>query len=117
MMLKKGSKAVLLKIYIGESDRYRGKPLFQYLIDFFSEKGLYGATATRGITGFGATSRIHTSSIIRLSSDLPVVIEVVDSEEKINEIKPFLEEIIGGGLVIQQEAEVCYYRSKEDSKK
>lgn len=112
MMLKKGSKAVLLKIYIGESDRYKGKPLFQYLMDFFHKNGFYGATVMRGITGFGATSRVHTSSILRLSTNLPVIIEVVDSEEMIEKIKPVLEEIIDGGLVIQQEVEICFYRAK-----
>ena len=114
MMLKKGSKAILLKIYIGESDRYKGKLLFQYLIDFLRKNGLYGATAIRGITGFGATSRVHTSSILRLSTDLPVIIEVVDSEEMIEKIKPLLEEIIGGGLVTQQEVEICFYRAKAE---
>ena len=112
MMLKKGSKAVLLKIYIGESDKYKGKPLFQYLMGFLRKNGIYGATVMRGITGFGATSRVHTSSILRLSTDLPVIIEVVDSEEKIEEIKPLLEEIIDGGLVTQQDVEICFYRAK-----
>jgi hypothetical protein len=113
MMLKKGSKAKLLKVYIGESDRYKGKPLYLYLIDFLSHNGLYGATVTRGITGYGATSRVHTVSILRLSTDLPVIIEVVDSEEKINEIKPLLEEIISGGLVTEQDVEICFYRAKD----
>jgi len=112
MMLKKGSRAVLLKIYIGESDKYKGKPLYQYLMGFFSENGLYGATVMRGITGFGATSRVHTSSILRLSTDLPVIIEVIDSEEMIDKIKPLLEEIIDGGLVTQEEVEICFYRAK-----
>lgn len=112
MMLDKGSKAVLLRIYIGESDRYKGKPLFLYLIEFLRKNGLYGATAIRGITGFGATSRVHTASILRLSVDLPVIIEVVDSKEKVEEIKPMLEEIIDGGLVTEQEVEICFYRAK-----
>lgn len=113
MMLEKGKKAVLLKIYSGESDRYKGRPLYLYLIDFLRKNGLYGATVTRGITGFGATSRIHTASILRLSTDLPVIIEVVDSREKIDEIKPMLEEIISGGLVTEQDVEICFYRAKE----
>lgn len=101
MELKNNSPAVLLRIYIGESDRYGGKPLYRYLIELFKKEGFYGATVLRGITGFGKTSLIHTSAILRLSTDLPIVVEVVDSREKIDQIKPQLLKIISGGLVPQ----------------
>ena len=114
MKLERNSKAVLLRIYIGESDRYKGKPLYRHLVELFKKEGFYGATVLRGITGFGQTSNVHTTSILRLSTDLPIVVEVVDSREKIDEIKPVLDEIIKGGLIIEQEVEVWAYRGKED---
>lgn len=102
----------MLRIYIGESDHYEGKPLHRYLVEFFKKEGFCGATVLRGISGFGATSRIHTTSILRLSTDLPVVVEVVDSREKIEMIKPRLDVIISGGLVTEQEVTVLVYRGK-----
>ncbi|WP_298665842.1 DUF190 domain-containing protein [uncultured Methanofollis sp.] len=113
MKLGKNAQAVLLRIYIGESERYEGKPLSRYLIELFRKEGFYGATVLRGIAGFGKTSRVHTHSILRLSADLPVVVEVVDSREKIEEIKPVLEEIISGGLVTEEEVTVCFYRGDD----
>lgn len=113
MKLGKNARAVLLRIYIGESDRYGGKPLYRYLVELFRKKGFYGVTVLRGIAGFGKTSRVHTPSILRLSTDLPVVVEVVDSKEKIEEIKPALEQIIRGGLVTEEDVTVCFYRGKE----
>jgi len=112
MKLDGGAQAILLRIYIGESDRYEGKPLYRYLVEFFKREGFYGATVLRGITGFGETSRIHTTSVLRLSTDLPVVVEVVDSREKIDQIKPKLEGIISGGLVTEQEVTVRVYRGE-----
>jgi len=112
MKLDKDAKAVLLRIYIGESDRYEGKPLYRYLVELFRKEGFYGATVLRGIAGFGETSLIHTTSILRLSTDLPVVVEVVDSREKIEGIKPTLERIISGGLVTEEEVTVCFYHGK-----
>ncbi|MFA5397733.1 MAG: DUF190 domain-containing protein [Methanomicrobiales archaeon] len=112
MNLNKNTAAVMLRIYIGESDHYEGKPLYRYLVEFFKKEGLCGATVLRGISGFGATSRIHTTSILRLSTDLPVIVEVVDSREKIEMIKPRLDVIISGGLVTEQEVTVLVYRGK-----
>ncbi|GAB7014862.1 DUF190 domain-containing protein [Methanogenium cariaci] len=112
MKLDKNAPAIMLRIYIGESDRYEGKPLYRYLVELFEKEGFYGATVLRGITGFGETSRIHTTKILRLSTDLPVVVEVVDSREKIDQIKPRLEQIISGGLVTEQEVTVWMYRGK-----
>ncbi|MBN1432823.1 MAG: DUF190 domain-containing protein [Methanomicrobiaceae archaeon] len=109
MELKRRAEAVLLRIYIGESDRYKGKPLYKYLVELFKREGFYGATVLRGISGFGKTSMIHSSAILRLSTDLPVVIEVVDSQEKIDQIKPLLEEIVSGGLIIEQDVRIWLY--------
>lgn len=110
MELKKKTNAVILRIYIGESDRYKGKPLYKYLVELFKKEGFYGATVLRGINGFGKTSIIHSSAILRLSTDLPVVIEVIDSQEKIDQIKPVLEEIVSGGLIIEQDVRIWMYK-------
>ena len=103
----------LLRILIGESDRVHGRPLYSALVEKAHELGLAGATAWRGIEGFGARSRIHTARILRLSEDLPVVIEIVDSEEKIREALPALDALMeaagGGGLITLEAAEVIKY--------
>ncbi len=100
----------LMRIFIGESDRYHGKPLHETLLHRFREKGLAGATVLRGVSGFGANSRIHTDKVLRLSLDLPLIIEVVDTEEAITAILPELDEMIGGGLVTLERAQVILYR-------
>ena len=102
--------AVLLRIFIGESDRYQHGPLFEAIVMRARELHLAGATVLRGPMGFGAASRIHTAKILRLSMDLPMVIEIVDSEEKINAFMPDLEEMIGGGLVTLEKIKVIHYR-------
>jgi PII-like signaling protein len=107
--------AVLLRIFIGESDRADHKPLYEAIVLKAREMHLAGATVLRGPMGFGKSSRMHTSKIIRLSMDLPLVIEIVDSKEKINEFLPALEGMIGGGLVTLEKVEVVHYRSGEDS--
>ena len=107
--------AVLLRIYIGESDRAGHKPLYEAIVLKAREMHLAGATVLRGPMGFGKSSRVHTSKIIRLSMDLPLVIEIVDSEQKINEFLPVLEGMIGGGLVTLEKVQVVHYRSGEDS--
>ncbi len=109
----KEEEAVLLRIFIGESDRYEGKPLYKYLVEMFKREGLAGATVLRGIHGYGKTSRIHTTSILRLSTDLPVVIEVVDKKEKIDRIKPRLEEIIKEGIVTEERVRIVLYRGNK----
>lgn len=101
----------LLRIFVGESDRYRGKPLYQAIVETLRERGLAGATVLRGIEGFGAHSRIHTFRLLRLSEDLPVVIEVVDSAERIDAIIPVLDEMVEEGLVTVEPVEVIAYRS------
>ena len=88
----------LVRIYVGEADRWQGKALSAAIVERVKKEGLAGATVTRGIEGFGANSRIHTASILRLSEDLPIVIEIVDSEEKINGFLPALEAMMGSGF-------------------
>ena len=87
----------LMRIFIGESDKYHGKPLYEVLLEKFREKGLAGATVIRGVAGFGASSVMHTAKVLRLSLDLPLIIEVVETEEAIQRILPDLDDMIGGG--------------------
>jgi PII-like signaling protein len=95
---------------VGESDRWHGKPLYQAIVERVREEGLAGATVLRGIEGFGADSRLHTARILRLSADLPVVIEIVDSAEQIERILPILDEMVGEGMVTLERVEVIAYR-------
>jgi PII-like signaling protein len=106
----------LMRIFLGESDRcsagpHKGKPLYQALLLMLRERGCAGATVVQGIAGFGASARIHTGSLLRLSMDLPIIVEVVDREEKIQEVLPLMDEMIGGGLVTLERARVVLYRS------
>ena len=105
------TEAVLLRIYIGESDRWGRKPLYEAIVLAAREAHLAGATVLRGPMGFGKSSRLHTAKILRLSVDLPLVIEIVDSEEKINAFLPTLDNMIGGGLVTLEKVKVLHYRS------
>ena len=100
----------LMRILIGESDKYHGKPLYEALLERFRKKGLAGATVLRGVAGFGAGSVVHTEKVLRLSLDLPIVIEVVETEEAIQSILPDLDEMIGGGLITLERARVIMYR-------
>jgi PII-like signaling protein len=102
---------VLLRIFIGESDRHDGKPLHEAIVLKARELHLAGATVLRGAMGFGKSSRIHTNKILRLSVDLPLIIEIVDSEEKINAFLPVLDPMMSGGLVTLEKARVLYYHS------
>ena len=103
-------EAVLLRIFIGESDRWEHKPLYEAIVLKAREAHLAGATVLRGPMGFGKSSRLHTAKILRLSTDLPIVIEIVDSEEKINAFLPVLDSMIGGGLVTVEKMRVIEYR-------
>jgi PII-like signaling protein len=107
--------AVLLRIFIGENDRADHKPLYEAIVLKAREMHLAGATVLRGPMGCGKSSRLHTSKIIRLSMDLPLVIEIVDSEEKINSFLPVLDEMMGGGLVTLEKVKVLHYRAGENS--
>ena len=100
----------LMRVFIGESDKYHGKPLYEVLLERFRKKGLAGATVLRGVAGFGASSKLHTDKILRLSIDLPIIIEVVETEEAVQAILPDLSEMIGGGLITLEKANVILYR-------
>jgi uncharacterized protein len=100
----------LVRILVGESDTWQGKPLYQAVVQRVREAGLAGATVVRGIEGFGATSRMHTTRILRLSTDLPVLIEIVDSEERIDQILPLLDEMVSEGLVTLEKVHIIAYR-------
>jgi uncharacterized protein len=102
--------ARLLRIYIGESDTHHGKPLHTAIVEILRREGLAGATALRGIEGFGRSSRLHTAHILRLSEDLPIVVECVDSLDRIEAILPVVEAMIGDGLITLERVEVRTYR-------
>lgn len=111
----------LMRIYIGESDRWQGKPLYEALVELFRREELYGATVLRGVGGYGSASRAqghyHTTKILRLTQDLPIVVEVVEYEEKIQKILPKVDEMVGGGLITLEKVHVILYRSPEHKKK
>ena len=109
-------EAELLRIFIGEGDRFHGKPLYEAIVQAAREQGMAGATVLRGIMGFGAHSRMHTAKILRLSEDLPVVVEIVDKPERIAELLPKLDEMIEEGLVTLERARVVAYRYVEPKK-
>jgi len=104
-------EAVLLRIFIGESDRWEHKPLYEAIVLKARAMHLAGATVLRGPMGFGKSSRLHTAKILRLSMDLPLVIELVDSEEKIQSFLPELDRMMGGGLLTLEKVKVVEYRA------
>ncbi|HTX21436.1 MAG TPA: DUF190 domain-containing protein [Candidatus Aquilonibacter sp.] len=108
-------EAMLLRIFLGESDRWEHKPLYEAIVLKAREMHLAGATVLRGPMGFGKTSRLHTAKILRLSMDLPLVIEIVDTEEKINSFLPLLDKMMKGGLVTLEKVRVIDYRAAEDN--
>ena len=103
----------LLRIFIGESDRWLHQPLYEAIVLKARELGLAGATVLRGPMGFGKSSRLHTAKILRLSMDLPLVIEIVDSEEQIQQFLPVLDGMLGGGLLTMEKVKVIDYRGIE----
>jgi uncharacterized protein len=105
-------EAVLLRIFLGESDRWKRRPLYEAIVLKAREMHLAGATVLRGPMGFGKSSRLHTAKILRLSMDLPLVIEIVDSEEKIQSFLPVLDRMMGGGLVTLEPVRVLQYRGQ-----
>ena len=104
--------AVLLRIFIGESDRYQHRPLYEAIVLKARELELAGATVLQGPMGFGRSNHLHTAKILRLSMDLPIVIEIVDSEDKMDAFLPVLDEMIGGGLVTLEKAKVIRYQDQ-----
>jgi hypothetical protein len=112
--MKVGEQAKLLRIFVGESDHVDGKPLYEELVELLRREHVAGATVLRGIEGFGATSRLHTSRILRLSEDLPIVVEAVDSVETIDRVLPIIDRIVGDGLVTIERVEVVAYRGTRE---
>ena len=106
-------QGVLLRVFIGESDQWHGKPLYEAIVLKARELHLAGATVLRGPMGFGANSRLHTAKILRLSEDLPMVIEIVDSQQKIDELMPFIDEAVKEGLVTLEDVKVIRYRGND----
>jgi hypothetical protein len=106
----------LLRIFIGESDKYAGMPLYEWIVKSAREQGLAGATVLRGLAGFGAHSRMHTAKILRLSEDLPIVIEIVDTIEKIEAFLPKIDSAIEEGLATIEKVQVRFYRSGNHTK-
>jgi hypothetical protein len=112
--MKIEGKAKALSIYIGESDHIHHRPLYQVIVEKLREKELAGATVIRGIEGYGRHSRIHTAAILRLSEDLPIMIQVVDTDERIAAVMPIIEELVTEGMVTVEDVDVIIYRSKQD---
>jgi PII-like signaling protein len=108
--MKISEEGQLLRIFIGESDKWEGKPLYEALVLKAREMGLAGATMLRGLMGYGAASRVHTVKILRLSEDLPIIVEIVDSQEKIASFLPVIDEMIQEGLVTLESVQVILYR-------
>lgn len=108
--MKLPSEAQLLRIFIGESDKYHGRPLYQAIVEEARQRGMAGATVLRGTLGFGAHSRIHSAKVLRLSEDLPMVVEIVDKPERIDAFLPDLEKMISEGLVTLEKVRVIVYR-------
>ena len=110
----------LMRIFIGESDKcpagpHKGLPLYEALLLTFRDAGCAGATVVRAIAGFGAHAELHTGKVLRLSTDLPVIVEVVDDEENLQRILPTLDDMMGGGLVTMEKARVVMYRSEDNA--
>ena len=101
----------LMRIHIGESDRWHGKPLYEAIVQLLRQEKFSGATVLRGVAGYGGSSIYHTDKVLRLSQDLPIVVEVVESSERIEQVLPRLDEMIGGGLVTLEKVRVILYRS------
>ena len=101
----------LLRIFIGEADKYNGKPLYEEIVLLAKKSGLAGATAIKGFMGFGCKSHMHTANLLRLSEDLPIIVEIVDSEEKINQFLPQLDVMVKEGLITLEKANVIMYRA------
>ncbi|MFN4070928.1 MAG: DUF190 domain-containing protein [Thermus caldifontis] len=110
--MKLEGEAKLLRIFVGESDRHGGKPLYEAIVLEAKRQGLAGATVFKGFMGFGAHSRIHTAKVLQLSEDLPVMIEIVDTEEKIRAFLPLLDGMVKEGLVTLEKVEVIRYQSR-----
>jgi len=106
----------LMRIHVGEGDKWRGKPLYQAIIELLQREAFLGATVLRGCGGYGSSRRHHTDNILRLAQDLPIVIEVVEFQERVERILPRLDEMVEGGLITLEKAHVILYRSRQTVK-
>lgn len=106
-------EATLLRVFLGESDRHEGRPLYESIVLKAREMHLGGATVLRGLMGFGRSSRLHTTKVLRLSEDLPIVVEIVDAEDKIQALLPWLEQVVTGGLITLERARVLRYAGRD----
>lgn len=114
--MKIPAEGQLLRIFIGEQDKWHGQPLYEAIIHLAKKEGMAGATAVKGFMGFGCKSRMHTTKLLRLSEDLPIIIEIVDSEEKVNGFLPHLDEMVKEGLITIEKANVIMYRANPVTK-
>ena len=112
--MKLEGTGLLVRIYIGESDQHDGRPLYQAIVERLRERGVAGATVLRGIEGFGAHARLHTTRLLRLSEDLPILVEVVDGEERIGRILPELDAMVRDGLITMERVQIIAYRSRNE---
>ncbi len=106
-------EALLVRIYIGESDHWEGRPLYDAIVRLLRERGIRGVSVFRGIEGYGRSSRVHTTRILALSEDLPILVEAVDETDRMRAVLPELETMIGGGLVTLERVEVAIYRAAD----
>ena len=116
-MSKLIGEKVLMRIFIGESDRFEHKPLYEALVELLRKEGFAGATVLRGVSGFGAHSVYHTQKLLDLSADLPLIVEVIDSQEKIDAIMPRIDAMMGGGMITLEKATVIRYSHNEKKSK
>lgn len=114
--MKIPAEGKLLRVFIGEQDKWHGQPLYEAIVHLAKKEGMAGATVLKGFMGFGAKSHMHTAKLLRLSEDLPIVIEMVDSEEKINTFLPHLDEMVIDGLVTLENVNVVMYRAHGEKK-
>ena len=110
-------ESVLVRVFIGESDKHQGRPLYQWLVETLKREKIAGATVLRGILGFGASSHVHTANILRLSQDLPIVVEFIDSQDEVNRVLPLIEQAVGGGLITIENVRVLRYSAKVSTDK
>ena len=114
-MTKLIGENVLMRIFIGEADRYQHRPLYEALVELLRKENVAGATVLRGVSGFGAHSIYHTQKLLDLSADLPLVVEVVDTKEKIDAIMPRIDEMMGGGMITLEKATVIRYSDNPET--
>jgi PII-like signaling protein len=112
-MTRFSGEKVLMRIFLGESDKVGRRPLYEALVELFRAEGFAGATVLRGVAGFGAHSIFHTDKILRLSMDLPIIVEVVETQEKIDALMPRIDEMMSGGMITLEKATVIRYSHKQ----